>query len=231
MPVDHPSYKSPSIGEALCEIQFTGEAGQPWDPAWFGDIYTSIKEEWPVFEPTPVGLRFSHRSRPLFLQLSPGKIVVNLLPQYPGWDQMRTDVLMLWERVSGVVNPRSVTRMELRYINAIEIQDPSETLERWFVPTEYIPSVVLGARRGSLSQIQAIKNEYRQINVALGERIQVLDQSNAFILDINVAEVREIDPSLKIIMDLAEDIHNEIWTIFNDAKSLELERLLKGELL
>ena len=244
----HPSYPNPIIQEAICEIAFRLQDNVLWDPRWSGDFFVAVKEEFPNLQsiptqplfsfqigpsalpPQPINVfRFGHASRPVLLQLSDNRIVVNVLPKYSGWEQVSNDIQYAWERIINVINPVAITRIGLRYINRIERSAPGETLGKWLVATDYVPQGVLDSLSGALlSQVQAKLDDNNRIAVVVGELDTPPNANGAFIFDIDRTLEREIAPDAATLLAETSRLHDDVWKSFSSARGERLEKLLKG---
>src|SRR5579871_4720900 len=181
----HPTYRNPTIQEALCEITFRPQEG-PGNVLAFSLFFDQVKAEFPVIEavpvpmfvvqvgpggaqqvpssrPTPQILRYRHQSRPVLLQLAENRIIVNMIGSYPGWPEFKTDIEYAWKKIIEVIHPAAIIGIDLRYINRIERSTPDETLGEWLVPTEYVPGAILDSQPGFLSSVLARPNKAHRI--------------------------------------------------------------------
>jgi uncharacterized protein (TIGR04255 family) len=249
---DHPTYPNPTIQEALCEIQFRLQEGVMWNPSWYGDFYRQVEHHFPVILPistpqirleisqpaipTPVLLvpqvmRYQNVTGNLLLQLSENRIVVNVLPDYPGWLHVTEHVQYAWEKVCDVVKPTAATRIGLRYINRIERREPDETLGTWLMANDYIPTAVLTSKPGFLSRIETQLSLEDRISVTVSDRDISPQDTGAFLLDIDHATVHDIPTDIDLLLQEATRLHGNIWEVFHSAKGERLEQLLQGEIL
>jgi len=246
--VKHPSYPYPVIQEAIIEIGFSLPPEQLVDPQFFGNFFVEVKDEFPNLQPAPIQpmfniqfggtpgapipvatvMRYQHKSSPILLQLSNSRIVINVLPLYPGWETVLSKIEYAWVRLVKVLSPEVVTRIALRYINRIERKDPGETLSRWLNPTDYVPKGVLSSESGFLlSQIRSRIDDVNRIGVVLSEDLQP-GSFGAFIFDIERIAEQAVEPTTVSITNEATRLHDDIWSVFKEAKSERLENLLKG---
>jgi uncharacterized protein (TIGR04255 family) len=144
-------YDRPPIQEALCELKFEGATWAFGSPA---ALYERLQSEYPA-EPVQVmasALRVSgdggpslqveqQEPRTRFASADGQRLVVagrdtisvHVLTAYPGWEAFRDAI----ERAIGVyrevAQPESVSRIGIRYINRIQIDQPTVDLEDYFV--------------------------------------------------------------------------------------------------
>jgi len=249
---DHPSFPNPTIQEAVCEIIFRPEGGV-WNPLIFGRFFEMVKADFPYIETVPIPffqinplglagpmqlastqphmIRYRHVSRPVLLQLTENRIVVICVGNYPGWNQMCSDIEHAWDKFTAVAQPEAITRTGIRYINRIERRTASETLGDWLVPTDYVPQAVLASLPGFILQIQAKTDEISRTSVTVGENESEPGALAAFIFDIDRISERQISPDTSALIAEAERLHADVWRVFAAATGPKLRKLLEGELL
>lgn len=246
----HPRYPRPTIVEALCEIHFQLPEGQEWSSGITGRFIRRVQDEFPDLEADQVigvdvvigpdgreqrtlrprlRTRFRHRDRPLMLQLSEYIFTVNLLAPYPGWQQMRADVLDGWARVVAELSPDAITRVGLRYINRLPCSSDEERAEDWLVPSRYLAPGALAALPGSTSRVEAHLPDKAQLVVALGYQPPDDELAHgAIVFDLDRIVHQEMATSAEALGATADALHDDIWQAFASAKGEQLERYLHG---
>ncbi len=243
----HPSYPSPTIQEALCEIHFRLPAGVEWKPSWFGEFFKHLQPDFPEFEPAQrMGLQlqigphgagqalmppryrmsFRHSKKNLILQLSESTLTVNVLPKYPGWTDMRQDILSAWEKARESVNPSSVERIGLRYINRIDREQAGEPAGAWLAANEYLPRSVLASKPGFLARVVVRPEENRRLIVTLGETPDDRNEMSAIILDIDCILERDTAVESHDIGSAIDQLHDAAWGAFSSSTTPRLQGLL-----
>jgi len=247
----HPSYPSPTIVEALCEVHFRLPPEKPWKPSLPGEFFKCIQDEYPEMEPLqemglqfeigPLGLgqkilpprprmRFKHASRPLLVQLAENVLTVNVLAPYTGWDTMSRDVLDVWRQARDVLEPSAIIRIGLRYINRIERQSADDHPGNWLKASDYIAPVVLRSTPEFLSRVEAHLDAKNRIIVTLGNQPPAAASGyGAIIFDIDRIVERELPPGEDALSPEMNRLHEHVWQVFASAKGDKLERLLKGK--
>jgi len=248
---DHPTYPNPTIREVVCELHFRLDDNIRWDASWYSEFFKRVEDEFPTFRPVTVPLfielarqpsaspglvipqviRYQHRLRNLLLQLSDNRITVNVLPSYPGWQQVREDIRYAWDKLCEVVQPVEVTRIGLRYINAIERSKADETFDEWLVTSDYIPSAVLKSHPDFSLQVLVQLGGKDRVQVTLADQPSPTSLFGTFIFDIDRITEHSIATDVDSLLQEATRLHDDIWEVFQSAKSNNLERLLQGELL
>ena len=244
----HPSYPFPTIREVVCEIRFQLDAS--WDASLYRKYFKKIEKQFPTFEPVnvpvvieisqsigggsslsvPQVMRYTHSSRNLLIQLSENRIAVSMLPVYPGWRQMKSDIEYAWNKLCEVIQPSEITRVGLRYINAIERSTEDETLERWIKPGDYITLAALKSKKGFLAQATTRISESDRAQVTVTDQVPS-DNYGTFIFDIDRITEQPISANIEPLLENANRLHDDVWNIFQSARNADLELLLKGEII
>jgi uncharacterized protein (TIGR04255 family) len=245
----NPTYPNPTIREAVCEIHFRLSPGEEWQASIPGELFKHIQEEFPVFEPvSQMGIqlemgpgdfgqrvipgrhriRYKHHTRNLLIQLAENIITVNELPEYPGWKQMRNDVLDTWEKLTKIVKAVSIERIGLRYINHIPRVSGEEKAGDWLSENDHIAKSVLDSLPGFFSRIEIRKNEHHRRIVTVGELKESKDAENGvIILDIDCIVEKEIMVTNESIFEEVDMLHDDAWEIFSSMLKSKLEKRLK----
>lgn len=245
MSSEHPTYPNPTIQEALCEIHFGLDEGVAWKPTVLGEFFKAIQTEFPEMEPvsqmgfqlqTGPGriehtmlpprqtMRYKHATKNLLAQLSEGILTINVLPTYAGWDSMRKDILDVWNKAVGVVEPRSVRRIGLRYIDYIHRESPDETPGDWLKASDYLPTAALNSLPGFLSRTEVRLDPQTRLIVALGE---TGDQPPAIVLDVDCIAEKDIGIDDESIARETARLHERTSEVFFASMTPRLERRLQ----
>ncbi len=247
---DHPTYPNPTIQEALCEIHFRLPGDAPWNPAFAGELFKRIQNEFPQFEPAatigvqleagPAGtvqgmlpiisrMQFHHKDRRLLRQLSPFVLTVNVLPKYPGWETVREDIMAGWRNVVAVTAASEVRRIGLRYIDRIDRTRPDERPNDWIAPSDYIPKYVLSSLPGFLSRLQARPTEHDRMVITLGEIAATAEEPGAVMLDMDCIVEKSIpaedDAALRAEINR---LHDRCWEVFEASLTPRYVKRLEG---
>lgn len=248
----HPTYPNPIIHEALCEIHFRLQEGDSWEPSWYSEFYRKVEEKFPIILPVttpqirfeisqystrmpvvlvPQIMRYQSDTGNVLLQLSEDRIVVNVLPDYPGWIDVREYIRYAWEQVCNVINPAVVVQVRLRYINRIERRGADETLGTWLTASDYIPRAVLASQPDVLSRIETQLNPDDRLSVTVSDYGITSESHGSFLLDIDHATMKDMTVDINLLLQEATRLHGTVWEVFRSAKGERLEQLLQGEIL
>jgi len=246
----HPSFKNPSITEAVCEIHFRLADDEHWSHSLFGEFFKRIQDEYPSMEPgTEVGLeievgphgfgqkvlpprqkmRFRHADRPLVIQLAQGILTINVMKPYPGWHRMQEDVIGAWTKARETFRPSAITRVGLRYINRIEREDPEEAAQEWLRPGEYLPPGVLRSNRGFFLRVEAHLDPSNRLIVTLGDdRSASAGDHGAIVFDIDRIVNEEVSTTADALRGKTTALHEDVWQVFSESLTDRLRQRLEG---
>ena len=248
----HPSYPNPTIQEALCEIHFAGENETAWLPSKPAPLIDRLRDSYQDFEtitepgyqiaispdgsltPTPLQprlkLKFSMRERPFLLHFTQDQFVINVLRPYPGWSALRSELLRVWPIAKEILRPVAVTRIGMRYINRIPLRTRTEAPGTWLKDSQYVPRALLKSGPGFLARLELQKDgSNRLITTVAHDRTAPVEPFGSLILDIDRISLDRVEIDNDTIGRSIDALHEDIWQVFEETKSDQLEKLLRGE--
>ena len=248
---EHPRYPHSVVLEALAEVFFTLPSDKPWQPSFFGEFIKRVQPEFPTIEPViDVGIRigigpggtdqalplqrfrFHHATKPLVLQLSNISFSIHRLPPYPGWEVVCEDVNVAWKHFVDVLQPDTISRVNLRYINRIPFTEAMQRPSHWLNANEFLAPAVLESEPAFFSRVESRFDASNVCIVMLGyipPDENVPDAPfGAMLFDIDRVSEREISPEKENLLDEVNNLHKDVWNVFSSAKTASLERLMKG---
>jgi uncharacterized protein (TIGR04255 family) len=250
----HPSFKSPTILEALCEIHFRLSAEHPWTATKPGDFFQRVLADYPTMEPIveqavqlTIGpdkmprqellpprlkLKFTHRdpAYPTLLQVSDSTFALNTLSPYPGWETMKAKLLIAWATFRAQAQPVEITRIGLRYINRIQRLSKSEQPGYWLRETRLIPAALLKSGEGFSFRLELRLDDHNRLFTTIAHATG-LDTGpfGALFFDVDRVVERGTSTEDSALDSAIETLHEDVWNVFVEAKSGNYDRLLNGE--
>ena len=229
-------YPKPPLIEAVCEFRF--DPGQEWDWTVPGLFYDRVQEDFPLkrerknYEvavgegpsedgPSVQGLmsswlQFVREDKSALIQVGPDLLTVNHLRPYTDWPTFKAMIQRSFEEYQAVAKPKGFRRVGLRYINRLEIPDPSVEIEEYVQAVPKIPD--------SLPQLfakwaQQVVIPFEEKNGWLvlqtgSAREEESTESHPFMLDL---DFRTLDPqqvSLETAMEWIETAHKVVEESF-----------------
>jgi uncharacterized protein (TIGR04255 family) len=124
-----------------------------------------------------------------------------------------------------------VTRVGLRYINQIARTSDKDRPKEWIKTNDYVAPIVLDSPQpGFLSRVEAHLDIENSIIVTLGDQPPgPSGDYGVIIFDIDRVSQRNLAPQIEILEEEINRLHEDVWLVFDSAKSHKLELLLKGE--
>jgi len=160
----HRKYSNPPIQEAVCEIHpvlqkpLNREEIDRMGPIWKKDYphQQTVEEKALRVE---IALGKSQTSEEIvghklfaksedgknIVQLASSLFAVNRLPPYGGWEETFRDIILQrFNEAHSLLGFRAISRINLRYINRIELPEATLIWKQWFTTSLPIPSVLPG---------------------------------------------------------------------------------------
>jgi len=240
-------YQHPPLIEALCELQFAADT--PWDLVSPGLIYEQVREQFPQRRPGRAislnlsqagqnfGQEFQVVDRVQFLrsdehaliQVGPQLLVVNHLKPYPSWEAFRPLIAFALESYRRVIQPTSIHRIGLRYINRITFPQPRILLEDYF---ELYPRLGPQLPSDHGAMIVGLQFAFAEGRDALALRLQTAapepEGGLAISLDMDYFLAQPGSISVDEAMDWVETAHNQVEATF-EASITDMLRAQFGE--
>jgi uncharacterized protein (TIGR04255 family) len=248
-------YKKPPIEEAVCDIQFA--PGTDWDPTLPGRLFEKLKNTYhekprqmhvleSQFESAPAEgapSTLRHRVGKLRVQLlaengtrivgiSQDQLSVHMLRPYTQWEDFRPRIMEALDAYREVATPEGVTRLGLRYINRIALDEGEPELKRYFQIPPKFPDV------GPPTKILAFFNrkEFEYLDKPIRIVVTFADverrpsEKSSYMLDIDMIWIREDDPiPLADVPDIMEDVKTRHRQVFESLITDEMRRLFDAD--
>ena len=225
-------YANPPVEEAVCEFKLTTDT--PWDLTVPGLFYEEVRSVFPQREQRviqelelaqgPQGLQQQLRTsdrvllftedRKTLVQLGPRLLVINALKPYPGWQNFRSCIEMVWRSLQSVLEVRGLDRIGLRYLNRIELPDRNVELAEYF---EFYPFIGKRLPQHTVSFIAGAEFSYAgerdRCRVQLAPIPDLTDKS-VFMLDIDYFLARPRTVGVGDALGWVEEAHSQVVEIF-----------------
>ncbi len=166
-------YSRAPILQALIDIQVKSD---PWiDLATFSSLPSAMKDDYPTSTPvftssaeiqlipggTPkfdvkqIGYSYSGRAdyKYVFQVRQEGLTVSRLVP-YETWEKLRDEFLRIWSWYKGVVKPKDIMRLAVRYTNRFDLPLPFQDFREYLSTTPEIGNGLPAELSGFVMQLQ-----------------------------------------------------------------------------
>lgn len=246
---DHPQYPNNTIVEALCEFRITLSPEKPWKPGLPVGLISRLSNDFPQVEPiaefgfevtigpqgpaqkvvqAPPKFRFSNAENNRLIQIAPALCVFNVLRPYRGWSDMQSMIRSNWPKICEVIEPISVDRVGLRYINRIPTPQGS-VIKDWLQATRYIPNGLIDSFSPMSARIEAKPTKDCQISVTVAHIEPAPNELPGILYDIDCIRLSRLSTQIYEIEPIMKDMHDVVWNEFKSAQTPRFERFLRGE--
>lgn len=240
-PTENRHYKNPPIVEAVINIvvafpeggltdKVLESASRRFAPQFahtgaIGGINVTIG---PIDQPSvqPVtsqairGLRFGNEKNNRILQIRSEGFAYSHLKPYTSWETLRHEAEPLWREFVAACGPTKATRLAVKFINQLVFSNADRDdvkLERFLKVHPQVPDS-FGPITGFMSQVQVplpqLSGQNPQALVTVASQPPAPTGSQAAVLDIDVFQGIDLDPSNPRIWDELEKMRTIKNTIF-----------------
>jgi uncharacterized protein (TIGR04255 family) len=248
-------YKKPPIEEAVCDIQFA--PGTDWDPTLPGRLFEKLKRTYnekprqqQIVEAQLQGgtaegsqSTLQHRLGKMRVQLlaengtrivgiSQDQLSVHMLRPYTKWEDFRPRIMDALNAYGDVAAPEGVTRLGLRYINRIVIDESDPDLGKYFEIPPKFPKVEPATR--ILGFFNRKESEYLdkpiRIVVTFADMEPRPSEKSSYILDLDIIWIRASDPiPLAEVPEVMDDMKTRHRQVFESLITNETRKLFNDD--
>lgn len=168
-----------------------------------------------------IGKRFdTDGADPHVLQCRTGGFTFSRLSPYVEWGALRADALRLWEAFYKAVQPQTITRLAVRYINEIKIPLPIEKFGDYLVCPPQAPDSLPQALSGFMQRViipDEKTNSISIVNQLFEGNSEISDGKEVItvVLDIDVFRQVSIDTSrandIFAVLDVLREQKNKMF--------------------
>lgn len=236
-------YRKPPVIEVLCEFQF--EPDTSWDLTKIGLIYEEVKDTFPkrlqlqslpfaadaveIVEQTMPLMRFQRSDDLALIQVAPNFLAVNHLKPYPSWKNFLLLIEKGLNAYRKAVDPTSIRKVSLRYINRIEVPSTNFTLEKYFQFRPFLGSAKLHNIAAFTIGVQI---PFEDDKDTLSLQLTSLNNDNpnliTMLLDLNYFLAKPEEIGWNTITQWLHIAHNHIEETFEECITEELRKTFEG---
>jgi uncharacterized protein (TIGR04255 family) len=239
-------YDNDPINEVLCEIKFV--PSKKWDEAIPKIFHGKIKEDFPTekkqiefgikskssgniveqrIEPISTKLQFFAKDKKSLIQVGPNLLIINDLRPYSGWERFKPSIMKNSETYKGIVNPKGIALVKLRYINQIEIEGKEIELTDYFKFYPKVPEEIAKEHGSFLSKVKFYYNKHDTLLLTLGSSRKTKSGKGSFILDLEYVMDEFGGLKYEELSDWCENAHNRIKATFEGCITDKCREILK----
>jgi len=234
-------YSNPPLKEVVCEFRFDGK----WDNVIIGLFYDKMKDRYPVreskifitseikFDQSGAQTQnqfkeeisqFYSNDKSRLVQIGRNLLSINILKGYSGWLDYLSNIKLAFDCFCDIYNNVSkitkIIRIGLRYINEIEIQTDSATinLEHYFNLRPEMPEQFSFVDSFNLMVEVPFKPDKLRVNF-----LQLPNYNYFFDLDYGIERIIKNDEIKKHL----NQAHKNIKDIFDSSLSAECKQIFE----
>lgn len=171
-----------------------------------------------VFEPTgdPIGYSFTSSNGKQIIQALTHGFVFSRLNPYDGWETFRDEAYKLWNCYKQRANPKSITRIGLRYINRIQIPLPITDFKDYILT---FPDISPGIN-------QSLSNFFMRLEIPqeLPTMAVIMQTMEPITSDKKLPLIFDID----VFRETTIKIDDEVWKDFEKLRDIKNDIFFKS---
>ena len=224
--------------QVTCEIAFASILADGLNAA---ELYPLFWDEFPDLQAVPLTMqvlitqpgtlpqqpaqnanmsafRFATKDGSRFVQLSRSNFVYQSNERYPGWETFQKKLLELWELCAPEVEPSSITKLGLRYVNRITKTESGLDLADWLQPTVDIPQALVASKEHFLGRLESSPQPSHLKLITIAAEPPGPDWPfGSIIMDIDRISTEQVEPTASSIVDKLDFLHEDVWVSFSAA--------------
>jgi uncharacterized protein (TIGR04255 family) len=172
-----------------------------------------------------VGVRFDSVQPPHVLQYRTNGFTFSRLTPYEDWSHVRDAAKPCWARYSESVEPCKVTKLSVRYINALRLPIPSRDFAEFLTAAPQLPAELPQTLTGFLQRVVMATESYSAAVTQSLESVLFEQQQIVVMLDIDVwrsVALAPTDPSVWSVLDDLRNAKNEIFFSHLTEKAVDI---------
>lgn len=244
----HPTYPNPTITDAVCHVQFEPSPQSGWQISRPTAFLQAVQGEYPIvqsslelgaaIQPTPAGLvpqvlsgtpqlRLSSEDQARFIAIGDRHFAFGQKAPYRGWNEFRACFLKGWQELMPLAKPQVVSRISVRYVNAIPRTAKHSHIADWLQPTRSIPeTLVSSASEPFVLRLESWISTKSLLIITIGLAQQ--GSTSPFMFDIDRISTELASPGPEELIGHVDRLHEDVWHEFSSACTPYLLEHLKG---
>lgn len=241
----HTHFPNPTIIEAVLEMRLSKPLEKKDDEKiekTFGNKYALKKDEIVIYTASinPSGMSLQHDKpgqmrlkfnigEQIVVQIYPDKFSFHWVGKYPGWDSFQAEFKNFWNQFHKALPNITLQQIGIRYINKLDQKTMNQKVGFWLKSSPNYPKNLLDVQCDYFYKCKWPLKPDRWAQICIAEA-GVVEHTRPLMLDIDV--IQKITKPLKlesILSDLALDLHNEVYDIFESSLSSNYKKLLNSK--
>ena len=184
----------------------------------FGVEFVQVRDSKTSSEQVIIGTRFDSESLKHVVQARVNGLTFSKLAPYKDWDEIKNAAKEVWQEFLQITKPVVVTRVAVRYINALNIPLPIGDFSEYFTASPQVPALLPQGISAFLQRVVMVDPKTGSVAVVT----QALEDPQAgttlsavnIFLDIECFQAKQIAPDdneLWATLDVLRDFKNAIF--------------------
>lgn len=179
-----------------------------------------------------IGYRYETEDGRNILQLKVDGFTFSRLEPYEDWESMVNEAKELWEKYTDIMHPKSITRIAVRYINAIALPLPIADFSDYITAAPIVPPELPQSLSGFLTRITINNPDTKSYCVVTQALEEGNDRNVSFVLDIDAVitdenRVNEYAPPYSRLWDDFEKLRDFKNKVFFNSITETTKRMLQ----
>ncbi len=139
--------------------------------------------------------------------------------RYVGWNSLSVEAKTLWDVYKKFLEPKSVTRILVRYINRINIPAPVKNLSEYITAIPVVPDALRESSKGQFAlQLRMLQSDIGATAVFNEAIVPPMEPEHASLM-IDIGVINESDDEMDISQswEQVEAFHERVGTIFESS--------------
>ncbi len=154
-----------------------------------------------------IGYKYTSKDGKYIAQFRLDGFTFSRLEPYEKWDNMKDEALRVWNIYARIAKPQIITRIAVRYINALKIPFPIEDLNEYLVASPEVPKGLHQALASFLSRISIVEPSINAGCIFTQASEGVNQDELSIVLDIDAFKLSTFDANELDFWHHIEDLH------------------------
>lgn len=231
------------IIEVLFDIDFVPST--KWDITAFGKFHSKIENEYPEKEELQIIrsltdedlteddncnpeilMRFKKTDGTRIIQIAENKMILNIIPPYPGWEDLKPDVIRHINNYCEVCKPDKIESLGVRYVNKFITGEKQFNLKSIFKKSDYIPKVLFKNRLPFYAHLEHPLINTSKVEITIGNEIHDKEREVSIIFDLEVMSMEEFEINDEKIENKLEQYHKCLVSVFKNCISEGMKKTI-----
>lgn len=241
----HPSFKSPTIIEAVVEAYFDkgltptqmqklqNKLGARYDCKsddliFYNASFNPQGMTLQQYKPEEKRLKFTIGEH-IFCQIYPDRFSFHRVGQYLGWAKFEDELFAFLKEIRRILPEISAQRIGVRFINCVKQKTPDQKVGIWLKSSPNYPRSILSAQQEYFYRCKWPTCTGRMVQICIAEAAATVQGNRPLMFDIDIIDQLRIPLKLNTLSKLIGELHNDVYNIFEAAITSHYRKKLNAE--